>query len=155
MSVDDASAALSEVRYTLMILGTQGASGPHFMVGNWGVQASFDPWRFVFMLKKSAHTLANAQKHGAFTVNLLSEGHDHKGLVQGIMKGKGQGHKGEKGTLDAPRLPEAYAGLDCKVLQTVDVGGDHLLVVAEVVDGWKKGEGPAVVLADLDLSYAG
>lgn len=155
MSVDDASAALSEIRYTLMILGTTGESGPHFMVGNWGVQASFDPWRFLFLVKKSAHTLANIQKRRAFTVNLLSEAGSYDPVVKDLMKGKGAGRKAETSTLDAPRLPEAYAGFDCKLLEVHDVGGDHMVVVADVVDGWKKGEGPAVVLADLKLSYSG
>lgn len=155
MSVDDASAALSEIRSTLLVLGTQGEKGPHFMVANWGTQASFDPWRFVMLVKKSAHTLAYLQKHRAFTVNLLSEAADNAPLVKELMKRKGEGHKAEKGVLDAPRLPEAYAGFDCKVLETHDIGGDHLVVAAEVVDGWKTAEGPAVTLADLDLSYAG
>jgi flavin reductase (DIM6/NTAB) family NADH-FMN oxidoreductase RutF len=155
MSLDDASAALSEIRSTLLILGTTGEKGPHFMVANWGTQASFEPWRFVMMVKKTAHTLAYARQHGAFTVNLLSEGAKFEPLVKELMKKKGEGHKAEKGSLDAPRLPEAYAGFDCKVLETHDVGGDHLLVVADVVDGWKTGEGPAVVLGDMDLSYAG
>ena len=155
MSIDDASAALSEIRYSLLILGTQGEKGPHFMVGNWGVQASFDPWRFVFLAKKSSHMLQYAQKHGAFTVNLLSEKDAYQPLVKEIMKKKGDGHASKKGSLDAPRLPEAFAGYDCKLLQAIDIGGDHMLLVADVVDGWKSGEGPAVVLADLKLSYSG
>lgn len=155
MSIDDASAALSEIRYSLLILGTQGEEGAHFMVGNWGVQASFDPWRFVFAAKKTSHMLRYAQKHGAFTVNLLSESSDYAPLVKEIMKKKGDGHKSAKGSLAAPRLPEAYAGFDCKLLQAIDVGGDHVILVADVVDGWKSGEGPAVVLADMKLSYSG
>ena len=153
MSIDDASAALGEIRSTLLILGTSGANGAHFMVGNWGTQASFDPWRFVMLLKKSAHTLDYANKHHAFTVNLV--GAAHKDLVLKLMKAKGEGHASQKGPLDAPRLPEAFAGFDCKVLETHDIGGDHMLVVADVVDGWKTGEGPAMTVRDAGLSYAG
>lgn len=153
MTIDDASAALSELHTTLLILGTSGASGPHFMIGNWGTQASFDPWRFVMLLKKSAHTLDYAKKHHAFTVNLLPKG--QKDLVLKLMKAKGEGHASAKASVDAPRLPEAFAGFDCKVLETHDIGGDHLLVVADVVDGWKKGEGPAMTVQDTGLSYAG
>lgn len=152
MTVDDASAALSEMRYSLLILGTNGPGGPHFMVGNWGTQASFDPWRFVMLLKRDAHTLANARARGAFTVNLLDEA--HKDAARQVMKGKADG-QGAKGALDAPRFPDAYAGFDCRVLDVHDVGGDHMLVVADVVDGWKTGDGPAVTLRDLKLSYAG
>ncbi len=155
MSADDASAALSEIRYSLLILGTQGEGGPHFMVANWGVQASFEPRRFAMLLESGSRTLAFARKHKAFTVNLLSETQDYKPLVKDVMKRKGEGHAAQKGALDAPRLPEAYAGFDCKLAKEVDVGGDHTLLVADVVDGWTKGEGPAVVLADMKLSYAG
>jgi flavin reductase (DIM6/NTAB) family NADH-FMN oxidoreductase RutF len=153
MPTDDASAALAEIRTTLLILGTAGAGGPHFMIGNWGTQASFDPWRFVMLLKKSAHTLDYAKKQHAFTVNLLDA--SQKPLVLQFMKAKGEGHKGERGPLDAPRLPEAFAGVDCKVLETHDIGGDHVLVVADVVDGWKKGDGPALTVGEAGLSYAG
>lgn len=153
MSIDDASAALSSIRTTLLILGTSGAKGPHFMVGNWGTQASFDPWRWVMLLKKSAHTLDYAKKHHAFTVNLLDKA--HKDLVLKLMKAKGEGHQGGKGALDAPRLAEAFAGFDCRVIETHEIGGDHLLVVADVVDGWKKGEGPAMTVQDAGLNYAG
>lgn len=148
-----ASAALSEIRTTLLILGTTGEKGPHFMVGNWGTQASFDPWRFVMLLKKSAHTLNYAKAHHAFTVNLLPK--EQKAAVLALMKAKGEGHKAEKGPLDAPRLPEAFAGFDCRVIETSDIGGDHMLVVADIVDGWKKGEGPAMTVQDAGLSYSG
>lgn len=153
MSIDDASAALSQMRTTLLILGTHGEKGPHFMVANWGTQASFDPWRFVMLMKRSAHTLAYAGKHHAFTVNLLAA--SAKPLVTKLMKAKGEGHEGAKGAVDAPRLPEAFAGVDCRVLETHDIGGDHLLVVADVIDGWIRGDGPAMTVQDAGLSYAG
>ncbi|HVM45185.1 MAG TPA: flavin reductase family protein [Candidatus Thermoplasmatota archaeon] len=153
MSADDASAALAQIRTTLLVLGTKGVQGPHFMVANWGTQASFDPWRFVMLVKKSAHTLGYAKAHQAFTVNLLRAG--EAGLVKEIMKAHGEGRRAEKGSVDAPRLPEAYAGFDCAVLETIDIGGDHMLVVADVVDGWKNGEGPALLVQDAGLNYAG
>lgn len=153
MSIDDASAALSELHTTILVLGTSGAKGPHFMVGSWGTQASFDPWRFVMLMKKSAHTFDYARKHHAFTVNLLQK--EQKPLLLSLMKAKGEGHAGEKASVDAPRLPESFAGFDCKVIDTYDIGGDHMLVVSDVVDGWKKGEGPAMLVEDAGLSYAG
>ncbi len=67
MSEDDASAALSELRYTLLVIGTHAATGPHFMVANWGTQAAFDPWRFIVMLKHASRTLTNARSSTAFT----------------------------------------------------------------------------------------
>ena len=140
------------MRYTLLVLGTKGGEGAHFMLGNWGTQASFDPWRFVMLLKREARTLANLRAHGAFTVNLLDAA--HKDLAKDVMKGKADG-KGDEGPLDAPRLPGAYAGFDCRLIEVHEIGGDHVAVVADVVDGWKTGEGPALVLAEMKLSYAG
>lgn len=153
MSIDDASAALSEIRSTLLLIGTKGDTGDHFMVANWGTQASFDPWRYVIALKKTSHTLAHAKKRKAFTVNLLHP--DQKQVVTETMKSKGEGKKGDKGPVDAPRLPESFAGFDCKVLEVHDDAGDHMLVIADIVDGWKKGDGPAATVQELKLSYAG
>ena len=152
MTVDAASAALSQLRTTVLVLGTNGPAGAHFMLGNWGTQASFDPWRFVMLLKRDAHTLANVRARGAFTVNLLDEA--HRDAAKQVMKGKADG-TGGKGPLDAPRLPGAFAGFDCRLLDVHDVGGDHMLVVADVVDGGRTGDGPALTLSDLKLSYAG
>lgn len=153
MTTDDASAALSELRYTLLIVGTMGPKGAHFMVANWGLQASFDPWRFLLMLKKSSHTREYAEKGKAFTINLLNE--SERKLVTEIQKKKGDGFPGKEGPAGAPRLAQAFAGFDCKVLKVEDLGGDHVLVVADVVDGWKTGDGPALTLPELKLSYAG
>lgn len=153
MTTDDASAALTEVRTTLLLIGTTGVGGAHFMIANWGTQASFDPWRYVLALKKASHTLANVKAAKSFTVNLVRPG--DKALVAALMKAKGEGHKGEKGSAGAPRLPEAFAGFDCTVVDVHDVGGDHVLVAADVVDGWKKGDGPAATVQEMGLSYAG
>ncbi|HEX2021155.1 MAG TPA: flavin reductase family protein [Candidatus Thermoplasmatota archaeon] len=153
MTTDDASAALTEVRSTLLFIGTKGPGGDHFMLANWGTQASFDPWRYVILLKKTSHTLANAKAAKSFTVNLLDA--PQKALVTRLMKAHGDGEKGEAGPSGAPRLPQAYAGFDCKVLDVLDVGGDHALVVADVLDGWKRDGGPALTVQDAKLSYAG
>lgn len=158
MTTDDASAALSELRYTAFLVGTYAADGgspppPHFMFANWGTQASFEPWRFVVAIKTKAHTLANIRAGGAFTLNLVDRGSGT--LAREVMKKKGDGLAAEDGPSSAPRLVGAYAGFDCRLVEVHDIGGDHALVVGEVVDGWKKGAGPALTLPELDLSYSG
>lgn len=153
MTTDDASAALSELRYTAFVVGTQGAVGPHFMFANWGTQASFEPWRFVVAIKAKAHTLANVRAAKALTLNLLDLG--SATLAREVMKKNGDGLAAKEGAAGAPRLEGAYAGFDCRLVETHDIGGDHVLVVGEVVDGWKTGDGPAVTLPELDLRYSG
>src|SRR5688500_14411989 len=101
MTTDDASAALGELETTLLLVGTTSPQGAHFMVANWGTQASFDPWRYVIALKKTSHTLAYARERRALTVNLLPKG--AKTVVTGIMKAKGEGHAAEPGPAGAPR----------------------------------------------------
>jgi flavin reductase (DIM6/NTAB) family NADH-FMN oxidoreductase RutF len=157
MATDDASAALGAVQSTLLIVGTEGPQGAHFMVANWGTQASFDPWRYVIAIKKTARTLEYLQKRKAFTISLLGEGEDAKALVKKAMgKKTKEGLPAEKSSVDAPRLAGSLAGWDCKVLEVKDAGGDHVLVIADIVDGWSSGEEPrAVTVQELDLSYAG
>lgn len=151
---DETSFALGAVQTTFLVVGTQGPKGPHYMVANWGTQASFEPWRYVLALEEDSHTRKYVQERGAFTINLVDAA--HKDLVKTILKTKGwDGHAGEEGPVEAPRLPEAFTGFDCKLLDAVDIGGDHVLAVAEIVGGWKKGEGPALTLADMRMSYSG
>lgn len=154
-STEAASEALSLVHSTFLIVGTKGPEGgPHYMVANWGTQASFDPWRYVIAIKNVARTLKNAKDAGAFTVNLLEA--SKKDVVKEILKTKGwNDHAADEGPTDAPRLPEAYAGFDCRVLDTIDVGGDHTLVVGEVVGGWKTKDAKPLMLGDMALSYSG
>jgi flavin reductase (DIM6/NTAB) family NADH-FMN oxidoreductase RutF len=153
MSTDDASKALSSIQYTAIVVGTKSPKGNHFMLANWGTQASFDPWRYVVMLKKESHTLANARRNEAFTVNLVTP--DQEETIRAVMKKKGEGMPGSDGPTGAPRLADAFAGFDCKVVETHDIGGDHILVVSEVVDGWCNEESPALTLGKMNLAYAG
>jgi flavin reductase (DIM6/NTAB) family NADH-FMN oxidoreductase RutF len=152
--VDAASAALSLVPTAFLVIGTRGPQGAHYMVANWGTQASFDPWRYVIALKNEARTLRYAKEAGGFTVNFLDEA--HKGVVKEVLKSKGwDGHAGKEGVTQAPRLPEAFAGFDCRLLDTIDVGGDHQLAIGEIVAGWKDEEAEPLTLADLKMSYSG
>lgn len=167
MTTDDASAALSELRYTALLVGTytanvggtptRGSFEPppqaHFMFANWGTQASFEPWRFVIAIKTKAHTLANIRATKAFTLNLVDRGSG--ALAREVLKKKGDGFASTKGPTGGARLQGAYAGFDCRLVETHDIGGDHTLVVGEVVDGWKRGDGPALTLPELELSYSG
>lgn len=154
MTAEDASAALSEIRSTLLVVGTQGETGPHFMIANWGTQASFEPRRFVLALESDSHTAKYVRERGAFTVGLVDA--QHKDLVKTILKKKGwDGHEGEEARVEAPRLPEAFAGIDCRLVDLLEIGGDHVLAVGDVVGGWKKGEGPALRLDEMHMSYSG
>lgn len=153
MTSEASSAALSELPYPLFVVGTTGPTGPHFMIANWGTQASFTPRRFAVAIKGKARTLANLRNQGAFTINLLDP--SRKPLVTELMKKKGEGANAGTGPLPAPRLDGAYAGFDCRLVQVVETGGDHALVIGEVVDGWKRGAGPALTLGDLGFSYSG
>jgi len=152
MSTDAASQALKQVESTLLIVGSQGEGGAHFMVANWATQASFEPWRYVLAMKKTSRTIRNVREKKAFTVNLLDDA--HKDVVKRVLKGAADG-KGDESPVDAPRLPDAYAGFDCEVVDVLDTGGDHALVVADVKDGWKRGDGPPVRVDEMKLSYAG
>ena len=58
----------------------------------------------------------------------------------------------------SPVLDGAAAFLECKVVQMVDVGGDHDILVGEVISAeiLKPGEvGDTLTLPDLGWSYAG
>jgi flavin reductase (DIM6/NTAB) family NADH-FMN oxidoreductase RutF len=153
-TTDAASDALRSLHYTLLIVGSKGPSGAHWMVANWGTQASFEPRRFVIALKNDARTLEYAKHKGAFTINLLDA--EHGALARDVLKTHGlDEHEGEEATVEAPRLPEAVAGFDCQLVEAHDIGGDHTLVTADVVGGWKRGDAKALMLEDLRLSYAG
>lgn len=146
--------ALTLVPYPAFVVGTTNEAGsPHFMLANWGTQASFEPWRFVVALTNTARTLAYAKRGQAFTVNLLDS--NQKNTPRAIVRAKGADQPFTPGATKAPRLAASFAGFDCVLTDVLEIGGDHVLLVGEVVSGWKTQDATALGLADAGMRYAG
>lgn len=101
------------------------------------MQVSYKPLHLALAASPAHHSWPLLQRAGAFGVSVLERGQialaRHFGLNSGATTDKfaGQGWSSLGGM---PVLDEALAWFACRVVQVVP-GGDHQLVLAEVVDG--------------------
>lgn len=145
MPLDEAAkkAALRMVPYALYLVGvrnprvTSPAADLNAFVGSWVTQTSFKPPLVVLGLKRDTRGNAMVREAGVFTLNLL--GDDQKDLAQRFFKdlpvdeatfGGVPYRRGETG---APVFPDCPAYVECRVVAVHEDGGDHDVVVGEVV----------------------
>ena len=113
--------------------GTGGAE-PVGVTVNSFTSVSLDPALVLFCMHKDSRALGAVEKVGAFAVNILAA--DQAGLCRAFARRDTAGFAGlphGAGATGSPVLGDALAFLDCR-LHTTFPGGDHVIVVGEVVD---------------------
>ena len=133
------------------------------MVANWVTQASFTPRLVAVGLQKKAYTHDVVKEGGVFAINIFRS--EDKDAIMGLTKGRAKNpdKMAEAEYTTAPEtgcpvMAGAAAYVECNVVDLIDVGGDHDILVGEVVgaDVMKKGEAKeSLKLTDLGWSYAG
>jgi flavin reductase (DIM6/NTAB) family NADH-FMN oxidoreductase RutF len=163
MSDDPIKDALSRMPYGFYSITSRDGDDANAMVANWVMQASFSPRLVAMALAKNAYSYGLIEASQAFAVNIFN-----KEDQEAIMPFTGGRAKRPKKMENAeyspgpetgcPILAGAAAYLECKVVQMIDVGGDHVLLVGEVINGaiLKEGEvDDTLTLPHLGWSYAG
>lgn len=116
----------------------------HGMTVNSLTSVSLHPTLLLVCLATNARTAAAVQARGWFVVHLLGE---HQAALSNRFARPNEDHYAQvEFTLneqDLPILPGCLAYLVCKVERT-DPGGDHLIVLAEVVQAEVRESGPLV-----------
>ena len=150
--------ALELVTYGLYVIGTQRGDQKHAVMVNWLTQASFDPPLVVLALMKGALSTEMVTASGEFSVNVPAA--DELEFARSFIKRRP--HEGNRlgdyefytKTTGCPIFKDALAFFECKVVGTAD-HGDHLVVVAEVVDAGVHRDGDPLVLRGTKMHYAG
>lgn len=163
MSEDAIKDALNRIPYGFYSLTSRFEEDVNAMVFNWFTQTSFTPRLVAVGLAKKAYTHGLIKKGGVFAINIFNQ-EDQDSLTQ-FTKGRAKAPDKMKGAnytpspqTGCPILEGAAAFLECKVVQIVDVGGDHDILVGEVINAeiLKPGEvEDSLTLPDLGWSYAG
>ena len=111
----------------------------------WLMPVSVTPPRVALALQnirgsKLSASLVNIQREGEFVINLPHRGQETElvqasfMLVNHCCKFDRTGFTREDAEIVAPKIiAECYAALECKVVQVIDVMGDHSLILADVV----------------------
>lgn len=163
MSDDPIKDTLNRIPYGFYSLTSNHEGDHNAMVFNWFSQVSFSPRLVAIGLARKAYTHDLIDKSGVFAVNIFNA-EDQEYLTR-FTKGRAKqpdkmaGAQFEPGPqTGCPILEGAAAFLECKVVQMINVGGDHDVLIGEVINAGilKPGEvEDTLSLPDLGWSYAG
>ncbi|MCP5043432.1 MAG: flavin reductase family protein [bacterium] len=138
MDSDDKKQALRMIPYGLYVLAAESADGRvAASTVNWVTQASFEPPLVAVGVKADSGSHSIIKEAKSFALNVL--GRDQQSLAFSFFKAverEGDTIAGEpfsSGSSGAPVFVNALASLECKLVDTVEIG-DHSLFVGEVVD---------------------
>ncbi len=138
MDANDKKQALRMIPYGLYVLTAESADGQvAASTVNWVTQASFEPPLVAVGVKtdSGAHSIIKESK--VFALNVLGKGQDSMAFsFFKPVEREGDSIAGQpfsSGSVGAPILSNAPAFLECKLVDTVEIG-DHSIFVGEVVD---------------------
>lgn len=163
MSEDNIKEVLKRIPYGFYSLTVRHNDDVNAMVFNWFTQVAFTPRLVAVGLQKTSYTYGLIKESGVFCVNIFNQA-DQDAMMSFT---KGRSKKPDKmeeaSFTDAPKtgspiLEGAAAYLECKVVDFLDVGGDHDILVGEVINAAVLKEGDVedtLTLPDIGWSYAG
>jgi flavin reductase (DIM6/NTAB) family NADH-FMN oxidoreductase RutF len=130
--------ALRMIPYGLYVLTGESPSGAVAAATvNWVTQASFEPPLVAVGVKKDSSAHAIIKEARSFALNVLGKG--QQGLAFKFFKSLARegdsigGEKFARGSSGAPLLASTIAGIECKLVETIE-RGDHSIFLGEVVD---------------------
>lgn len=142
------AAALGKIPSGLFVLTATTPSGETGLLVSWVQQCSFDPPQVTLAINRERPLLPELQIGTSLVLNILAEG--SKVLVAHFGRGVAPSASAFDGLVverrpgRAPRLAEALAWLDAQVVAQHEVG-DHVLLVARIVDGMIQHSGTPTV----------
>ena len=163
MSDDKVKDALKMMSYGFYSITSCTEDDANIMVANWVTQASFEPQLIALGLQKTCYTHGLVEQGGSFAVNIFNQ--EDSELLMPFTKGRSKkpdkmedARYSQAPITGCPVIDGAAAYVECRVIRIIDVGGDHDIVVGEVVGGDVMKEGDAadmLTLPKLGWNYAG
>lgn len=129
------------------------------MTANWLSQASFEPPMLMLAVEADSQSRRVIEASNAFALNVLASGQRE---LAGRL-GRASARNPDKlaaiawrpgQTTGAPLLEDALAWLECRVTGSLPAG-DHVVVVAEVVEVGLNREGQPLTMAEAGFRYFG
>ncbi len=163
MSNDPIKDALNMIPYGFYSITSRDDEEVNIMVANWISQVSFTPRLVSLGLQKTSYSHGIIERGRVFAINIFNK--EEAEAIKPFCKSRAKSPDKVKEAsyslspvIQCPVLDAAAAYLECKVISILDVGGDHDIVVAEVVGAGVSKEGDAadtLSLPYLGWSYAG
>ena len=121
-----------------VLVGANVGDKPNFMTASWCGIAAWKPPALTVGLQPIRHTLKGIKEHETFSINVpsvaLVKKVDYCGIYSGGKKDKSKVFKAFYGALKtAPLIEECPVNLECKVINSFDLGS-HILLIGEIVE---------------------
>lgn len=163
MSDDPIKDALLMMPYGFYSITSRNGDEVNAMVANWVTQASFEPRLIALGLQKKSYSYGVIEKGKVFAVNIFRK--EDENAIMGFTKSREKNPDKMKDAVyteapetGVPVLEGAASYLECRVQNIFETGGDHDIVVGEVVGAGVKKEGEAsdtLTLPHIGWTYAG
>nr|BCX00986.1 MAG: hypothetical protein KatS3mg041_1032 [Bacteroidota bacterium] len=164
MSGDTIRTVLQLLPYPFFAFSTRYEDEVNAFAGNWLTQCSFEPRLVAFGLQREAYSYELCRRGGVFAVSLFTKaGAEILQRVVGSRRKRPDkmvhvSYRPGPAT-GCPILEGAAAWFECRVRQWVETGGDHDLVIGEVIEAGLElpdmRVGDVLTLPDLGWNYAG
>lgn len=159
MNLEAKKTVLRKLPHGVYIIGVKDGGHINAFTGTWLTQVSFTPPLVALGVKKGSHSYPMITEGKVFTINLL--GKQQKPVAEHFVKpaapgtDKFAGIKYRLGVTGAPILEEAIGFIECQVREIANQGGDHAIVIGEVVEAGVHTDAPALTLLDTGWHYGG
>lgn len=163
MSDDPIKDALKMMPYGFYSITTHHEDDVNAMVANWISQVSFEPRLVAIGLQKTSYSRSLIEKGRVFAINLfrLEDKESMMSLTKGRSKKPDKMNEAKftvAPVTGCPVLEGAAAYIEFKLVDIIDIGGDHDIVVGEAVAANVLKPSKAadmITLPGLGWSYAG
>lgn len=158
MDLEAKKKALRKIVHGVYVVGVKQNGKLNAFTATWITQVSFQPPLVVMGVSKDALSYSMMEASRVFVINLL--GTDQKMLAQHFLKpahlggDKLAGIRYRLGKVGAPILEEAIAFVECEV-RDIHPGGDHAIVIGEVVEAGVHRDVEALGLNQTGWHYGG
>jgi flavin reductase (DIM6/NTAB) family NADH-FMN oxidoreductase RutF len=146
--------------YGLYVAASVGPDGPRAATLSWVTQVSFEPKLVAVAVRKGTAIHDAIASSGRFALHVV--GQEQSDFAKAFFKASTHGPDeiaGFKFTLserDTPVFDAALAWLECEVLEQGCQGGDHAIMIAQVVaSGYRSPSALPLALSDTPWHYGG
>ncbi len=163
MSEKEISDALNMIPYGFYALTSRDGSDRNVMVLNWFSQVSFEPQHVAIGLQNSSYTYGLIEKSKKFVVNIFNK--EDSEVIKAFTKSReknpdkfNRANFSDGPVTGRPVLDEAAGYLECEVVEMVDTGSGHSVVIGKVVGAGVRKPGKVedtLTLVDIGWSYSG
>ena len=150
--------ALETIPYGIYVVGVRQGESMGAYTANWICQASFKPPLLMLGVKADGRQRQYIESDGVLTINLLDE--TQKAIAASFVRWiqPKDGRLGDvayrTGVTGTPILEDAPAYVECRVRQIIK-GGDHDIVIAEVVEAVFRRDFSPLLMSQTGWSYGG